>query len=178
MAPKHILIISEASDFHSNAVAWALRKKGHNCESLFTRDFPILLGLSVNVGPDDSTGRFLLRGPGVVERAGARRSTRSGSGVRERPCIRETVRWWGASARSSWRAWHFPRPSADIFWVNPLESDVVAQKACQFRSAARAGLKIPETLISNDPAKIRAFPPARRGGRPQVAAAGLLARPR
>ena len=47
---------------------------------------------------------------------------------------------------------------AGTFWVNPPASDVAAQqKACQLRSAARAGLKIPETLISNDPAEIRAF---------------------
>src|SRR5436305_1101219 len=67
MAPKRILIISEASDLHSNAVAWALRKKGHDCESLFTPDFPTLLGLSTRVGPGDPAGRFILRGPDVVE---------------------------------------------------------------------------------------------------------------
>jgi hypothetical protein len=47
---------------------------------------------------------------------------------------------------------------AGTFWVNPPASDVVAQqKASQLRLAARAGLKIPPTLISNDPVEIRAF---------------------
>ena len=67
MVPKRILIVSEASDLHSDAVAWALRKKGHDCELLLTPDFPTLLGLSLRVGPDDLAGQFVLRGPGVVQ---------------------------------------------------------------------------------------------------------------
>lgn len=35
MNPKRILIVSEAGDLHSDAVAWALRKKGHDCEGRF-----------------------------------------------------------------------------------------------------------------------------------------------
>ena len=66
MNPKRILIVSEAGDLHSDAVAWALRKKGHDCECLLTPDFPTLLSLSVHLAADDRTGRFLMRGPDVT----------------------------------------------------------------------------------------------------------------
>src|SRR5262245_14078100 len=65
MTPRRILIVSEASDLHADAVAWALRRKGHSCECLFTPDFPTLLGLSMRVDPGDRMGRFSARGPGI-----------------------------------------------------------------------------------------------------------------
>lgn len=47
---------------------------------------------------------------------------------------------------------------ADAFWVNPMGSASRADiKLEQLRSAVRAGFKIPRTLLSNDPARIRAF---------------------
>ena len=164
MAPKRILIISEASDLHSNAVAWALRKKGHDCESLFTPDFPTLLGLSTRVGPGDPAGRFILRGPDVVQED---RSAPFDTVWLRRPggpVLPEDMhagdRQVAARQCEIFLAGVAPflDQGAGTFWVNPPASDVAAQsKACQLRSAARAGLEIPETLISNDPAEIRAF---------------------
>jgi hypothetical protein len=164
MTPKRILIVSEASDLHSNAVAWALRKKGHDCESLLTPDFPTLLGLSMRVGPDDPAGRFLLRGPDVVrEDRSAPFDTiwlrRPGAAVLPAD-MHPGDRQVAARQCEIFLAGVAPflEQNAGTFWVNRPESDVAAQqKACQLRSAARCGLEIPETLISNDPAEIRAF---------------------
>ncbi len=164
MSRKRILIVSEASDLHSDAVAWALRKKGHDCELLLTPDFPTLLGLSLRIGPDDLTGRFVLRGPGVVnEDRSAPFDTvwlrRPGGAVLPED-MHPGDRQVAARQCEIFLAGVAPflDRGAGTFWVNPPASDVAAQqKGCQLRSAARAGLKIPETLISNDPAEIRAF---------------------
>jgi len=49
-------------------------------------------------------------------------------------------------------------------WVNPVEAGRVAQlKPAQLRAAARAGLRIPSTLCSNDPDEIRRFAERHRG---------------
>lgn len=59
--------------------------------------------------------------------------------------------------------YHLVAPEA--FWINPLagrqRSDV---KAVQLREAARAGLAIPPTLMSNDPERIRRFLAGTPGG--------------
>src|SRR3954463_319840 len=164
MVPKRILIISEASDLHSDAVAWALRKKGHDCELLLTPDFPTLLGLSLRVGPDDLAGQFVLRGPGVVqEDRSAPFDTvwlrRQGVAVLPED-MHPGDRQVAARQCEIFLAGVAPflEQGAGTLRGTPPASDVAAQqKACQLRSAARAGLEIPETLISNDPAEIRAF---------------------
>src|SRR2546421_8532860 len=40
MSPKHILIISDPQDLHARAVGYAIRMKGHECEELYSHDFP------------------------------------------------------------------------------------------------------------------------------------------
>lgn len=53
----------------------------------------------------------------------------------------------------------------EAFWVNPLSSRGRADlKGVQLREAARAGLEVPPTLMSNDPARIREFLEAHAGG--------------
>jgi glutathione synthase/RimK-type ligase-like ATP-grasp enzyme len=53
-------------------------------------------------------------------------------------------------------AFHLAAPEA--FWVNPLATRARSElKAVQLREAARAGLAVPPTLMSNDPARIRRF---------------------
>jgi hypothetical protein len=167
MPGKRILIISEASDLHTEAVAWALREKGHDCECLFTPDFPTLLGLSTRVDPDGAdhpAGRFILRGPGIVrEDRSAPFDTvwlrRPGAPVLpgdmhpgdRQVALRQCDMFLAGVAP-------FLDQGPGTFWVNPPASDVTAQqKACQLRAAARSGLTIPPTLISNDPVEIRSF---------------------
>ena len=164
MTRKRILIISEASDMHSDGVAWALRKKGHDCEILITPDFPTLLGMSMRLDPGDPKGRLLARGPGLTttdwsEPFDAVWTRRPGTAVLPEdmhPGDQEVAsRQCGIFLEG---VAPFLDHGAHTFWVNPPVSDVVAQqKASQLRSAVRCGLKIPETLISNDPAEIRAF---------------------
>jgi hypothetical protein len=164
MAPKRILIISEASDLHSDAVAWALRKKGHDCELLLTPDFPTLLSLSMRVAPDDRTGLLLMRGPGVIQNDRSEPFDtiwfrRPGLPVLPEdmhPGDRQVALRQCEAFQAGLLA--FLDRGPETFWVNPLASDATAlHKPYQLRSAVRCGLKVPETLISNDPDEIRAF---------------------
>lgn len=164
MTPKRILIVTEPSDLHSDAIAWALKKKGHDCECLFTPDFPTLLGLTQRVGPGNAAGSFFLRGPGVVrenrsepfDTVWMRRAAAPVLPEDMHPGDREIAArqcdlFLGGVAPFLDRG---PR----TFWVNHPASEVTAQqKGCQLQTASRMGLTIPETLISNDPGEIRAF---------------------
>ncbi|MEJ7810620.1 MAG: hypothetical protein WKG32_09460, partial [Gemmatimonadaceae bacterium] len=50
--------------------------------------------------------------------------------------------------------WH----ALDARWVNdPAWNDVAAKKTHQLRAAAEVGLRVPETLVTNDPGDARAF---------------------
>ena len=49
-------------------------------------------------------------------------------------------------------------PAMDCFWMNPPHADErAAKKAYQHRLAVRAGLRIPDTLVTNGPEEARAF---------------------
>jgi len=176
MTGKRILIVSEASDLHSDAVAWALRRKGHSCECLFTPDFPTLLSLSMRVDPADPAdpgnpgnclGRFLARGLGIeIEDSDAPFDTvwlrRPGGPVlpeEMHPGDRQVATRQCEIYLAGLAAFLDRGPDRSrTFWVNPAERDATAQhKPHQLRCAVRAGLAIPPTLFSNDPAEIRAF---------------------
>ena len=50
--------------------------------------------------------------------------------------------------------WHL----LDVFWINhPTRNEVAARKAYQLDVAGRVGLRIPRTLITNDPQRAREF---------------------
>lgn len=164
MARKRILIASDITDIHAAAVAYALRRKGHDCEMLYTPDFPTLLTLSLHVDPQDRANAVLLRGPDVLQED---RGDGFDAVWRRRPAgvvlpddmhpgDREVAERQGEAMLAGFFAFLERRP--DTFWVNSLASDATAQqKPFQLRSAVRAGLQVPETLFSNDPARIREF---------------------
>lgn len=164
MERKRILIASDATDPHSAAVAYALRKKGHDCEVLYTPDFPTLLSLSLGVDPEDRANQILTRGPDLL------RADQSGgfdTVWRRRPAgvvlpddmhpgDREVAERQGEAMLAGLFA--FLQRDPRTFWVNSLASDGTAlHKPFQLRAAAASGLLIPETLFSNDPEQIRAF---------------------
>jgi hypothetical protein len=118
----------------------------------------------MRLDPDDRSGRLLMRGPGVVEEdASAPFDTiwlrRPGGPVLPEdmhPGDRQVAVWQSENFLVG--VFAFLDRGAGSFWVNPLATDPTAQhKPHQLRSAVRAGLIIPPTLISNDPDEIRAF---------------------
>lgn len=163
--PKRVLIVADAADMHAAAVAYALRRKGHCCERLVTPDFPTLLSLSLDIDPTDHAGRVVMHGPGLprFEQSapfdavwlrrlrGAVLPEAMHAGDKE-IASRQCECFLAGLMASLQREGPVP------FWVNSLASEATApQKPYQLRKAVRAGLEIPETLISNDPAEIRPF---------------------
>ena len=62
-----------------------------------------------------------------------------------------TLNEWHEATNGLWQV-------LDAKWMNPPALDEVAgRKALQLREAARAGLKVPRTLITSDPDNARAF---------------------
>lgn len=164
MPRKRVLIVSSADDLHANALAYALKRKGHGCECLFTPDFPTLLAMSMRQDPEDRASRLLMRGHGITEDDQSepfdtiwlRRQKGAFLPEDMHPGDKEIASYQCESFLASVLAFLDRGPGT--FWVNPMSSDPWArQKPYQLRSAVRAGLTIPDTLVSNDPAEIRAF---------------------
>ena len=164
MTRKRVLIVSSADDMHATALAYALRRKGHACECLFTPDFPTLLAMSMRQDPEDRARRLLLRGPGVTEDDQSKPfdtiwlRRQKGAFLPEdmHPGDKEIASRQCESFLACVLAFLDRGPGT--FWVNPMSTDPWArQKPYQLRCAIRAGLPVPDTLVSNDPAEIRAF---------------------
>jgi hypothetical protein len=113
--------------------------------------------------PGDEAGKFLMRGLGVTEEQVASYDTiwfrRPGGPVLPEdmhPGDKQVAAWQCENFLEA--AFAFLADGGGSFWVNPLHTEPTAQhKSYQLRSAVRAGLTIPPTLISNDPDEIRAF---------------------
>jgi len=153
-----LLIATFPDDVHALEVALVLRERGHEVVTWSGGDFPTLQSASVEFEGRDT--RWIASGP-ELELAG--------DGFH--------VVWYRRSVAPTLPEWMHPgdRPMAqrecedfvaglwrlvapDAFWVNPLEGRARADlKLVQLREAQRAGLTVPRTLASNDPARIRAF---------------------
>lgn len=153
-----LLIATFPDDVHALEVALVLRERGHEVVLWSGGDFPTLQSASVEFEGHDS--RWSASGP-ELELAG--------DGF--------DVVWYRRAVAPALPEWMHPgdRPMAQrecedfvaglwrlvapgAFWVNPLEGRARADlKLVQLREAQRAGLTVPRTLASNDPARIRAF---------------------
>ncbi|WP_363800009.1 MvdC/MvdD family ATP grasp protein [Lysobacter firmicutimachus] len=70
-----------------------------------------------------------------------------------------TANEWNEALNGLWRL------LGDARWMNdPGRDDAASRKAAQLRIAAELGLKVPRTLISSDPQRVRAFVEARGPG--------------
>ncbi|MES1211252.1 MAG: hypothetical protein ABUL63_02845, partial [Acidobacteriota bacterium] len=162
---KKILILTEPVDRHAHAVAAALRLKGAEPVLWQTPDFPSRSGESILFEAD--RGRITVRGPetdfGGDEWASVwhRRPSFCLAGSPLHPADREFADLECNVFRRSLLGVLAP----DAFWVNPADAMTRAgRKPVQHRAALAAGLRMPDTLYSNDPAEIRAFL-RRHGGR-------------
>lgn len=157
MNPSRILIPTYPGDIHAVEVALALADLGHKAHLWYGSDFPTQQTASIDIrgtevgwevtGPElDACGPFDVMW--------MRRPTP--------PVFPETLHPSDLPvAKREWQdflggLYHLAAP--DAFWVNPLASRFRADlKPVQLREAARAGLTVPPTRMSNDPAKIRSF---------------------
>lgn len=162
--PK-VLILTSPAEVHSFAVQEGLKKKGVEAYLWHTPDFPTLQAGSLWFGSERSGWEVV--GPGLEIRDAAitsfwvRRPTGPVLPDQLDPADREfALRESTLFARSLQRA-----VGSQAFWVNPPEGQRRANlKTQQLRAASEAGFKIPSTLCSNDPARIREFLRLNKGG--------------
>ncbi len=153
-----ILIPTFPDDVHAVEVALALRDLGHEPTLWFGSDFPTRQHASLRIGDEGLSWQVV--GPELALTGGPfdvvwfRRPTLPHLPDHlhpgDRPVASRECRQFVTAL------WHSIAP--DAFWVNPLASRPQADlKPVQLREAVRAGLAVPPTLISNDPARIREF---------------------
>jgi MvdC family ATP-grasp ribosomal peptide maturase len=153
-----VLLLTHSADYYTiELVAEALARMGARPFRLNTDCFPGSVKLSARMGND--------RAAYLIEDGGAQVSTeeiravwarklwtpRMDANLDERfreMCVRESV----AALEGFLDALH------DARWVNDIQRERAAEnKQRQLRIAARAGLRIPRTLVTNDPAAARQF---------------------
>lgn len=153
-----ILIVSHPRDDHARAVCDVLDAMGAEVELFDLADYPRRASLAFDYAPG-APPRFVLR------RAGrAADLTRCGAAWWRRPQpfeLGDDVTEPGERAfayaechEAVTGLWH----ALGAAWVNdPGRDEVASKKSFQLRVAAEAGLRVPSTLISNDPDAARAF---------------------
>lgn len=153
-----ILILTHPGDFHSFAVAEALQRKGGEVSLLHSTDFPTLdrgsIWLDSQARLWDISGLDLYLKGQKPTAVWLRRAAPPVLPADLDPADRQF-------ARQECRAFLnclVDEVGSDAFWVNSIFGANRANlKTRQLKAAQRAGLKIPSTLCSNDPAAIRRF---------------------
>jgi len=156
-----ILVPTFLHDLHATAVAEAVERKGHQAVLWHGADLPTRQTASISVGADGAVG-WQARGPGLElddRRFDVVWTRRLAPPVLpEGLPIPESDRY---IARRECQAFHHALwclVAPDALWINPLGSYQRANcKPLQLEIAARLGLRVPPTLCSNDPGRIRAF---------------------
>lgn len=155
-----ILIVSQAEDRHARAVMAALARFARtDVRLLDLRDFPARLSLTMSLCRDRRSD-FGLSFPDGRQLSMARV---------------QSVWWWrprgfalpghGMSAEArqvaiteAASAFQGMWQASEALWVNDAVRDAAARhKPWQLELARQIGLSIPETLITNDPLRVRAF---------------------
>jgi MvdC family ATP-grasp ribosomal peptide maturase len=153
-----ILLLTHSADFYTiDLVAEALARRGARPFRLNTDCFPASVKLSARAGDDCATHLVTDAGARIsaaeIRAVWARKlwTPRMDADLDERfreMCVRESV----AALEGFLDAFH------DARWVNDIQRERAAEnKQRQLRIAARAGLRIPRTLVTNDPAAARQF---------------------
>src|SRR6185503_10448995 len=158
-APRDaVLLLTHSGDFYTvDLVAHALEDMGVRPIRFNTDLFPSLVKLSARAGDERTAHLFLETGEQIsaeeVRAVWARKlwSPRMANDLDERyrsMCISESV----AALDGFLDALH------SACWVNDLNRERDAEnKQRQLRLAARAGLRVPRTLVTNDPVAARQF---------------------
>jgi len=162
-----ILILALEDDLHATAIQWGLVKAGHRVHRMSEVDFPKRrqMSLKFSGSRQDMSYTYLNESVDfssfdVVWRR------------RAEPCQIDEVNihiddqdFVRAEARAATIGWREISGLSDAVWVNPAASAERAKnKPFQLRVAQQCGLKIPETLISNNPDDIRHFVKGQKGG--------------
>ena len=152
-----ILVISHDDDDHARGVIAVLRDLGADARLFDVASFPQQASLALRYGDlegcdltlEDAQGRLDLR---AVDTVWWRRPQPLELDPRVPPAeVQFTYTECAEAITGLWT-------TLEAFWVNdPGRDRAAAHKAHQLRVADDAGLRIPRTLITNDPHRARAF---------------------
>ncbi|GIX17786.1 MAG: hypothetical protein KatS3mg119_1972 [Rhodothalassiaceae bacterium] len=179
-----VVIATIAEDVHARAVRRGLERLGHEVVLLYTSAYPAHLRQTITLGPDGDSSWHMRLEPGEETAEEAQRDDDEARALKEyaheagaaelgdadvvwarrirmpqppavvdqrdRAFVARELRFFHNAL------WHAAAPGA--FWVNPFAAARRADsKILQLQVARAAGLTIPETIVTNDPAQIRAF---------------------
>lgn len=150
-----IVIVSFPGNRHVEAVVEHLRRPSVVFD---VSDFPARSAMEVRLGDavPDLVALHTAAGPVRADRVGAVWYRRERPMELDPALTDPTARLfaWSESHEALTGFWR----STECFWMNPPEADEVAQrKIRQLQLAREVGLRIPATLITNDPARARGF---------------------
>jgi glutathione synthase/RimK-type ligase-like ATP-grasp enzyme len=157
-----ILIVSNLEDLHARHVRTHLEALGHDVAIV---DFGALGGTSAlehHVGAQNAI-RFSANDGGEIE------AGRVHAVWLRRPARPEVSRTLASAADRDFaqREWTHALDGAllamDAEFVNPLAAQRACVKPLQLRRAHRLGFRVPDTLVTNDPAVARGFVSKHRG---------------
>ncbi len=158
---KRILVLTYLGDVHAMAIGLALQRKGHEAILWFGSDFPTRQQASVSISPGDGLS-WEVSGP-ELELADTRfdvvwKRRPTVSVLPEEVPLTSGDRYIAKRACDAFIRGLWQLIGTGAFWVNPRNSRSRSTvKPLQLIEAARAGLKVPPTLCSNDPDRIRDF---------------------
>lgn len=153
-----VLLLTHSGDFYTvDLVSQALARRGVRPVRFNTDLFPSSIKITARAGDERDTQLFTETGVQIsaaeVKAVWARKvwAPRMADDLDERyrsMCVAESA----AALEGFLDALH------DVLWVNNIERQRAAEnKQRQLRLATRAGLKVPRTLVTNDPAAARQF---------------------
>lgn len=149
-----LLVVTNRDDLTADYVIIELKRKGIDFFRLNVEEFPARLSLSLN--PTDASGSQIRAGP-LTLRFDQIRSVwyRRTAVPRLRPMEKKDREFVRTEAREAldW-TWKI----LDAFWVShPARIQGAEGKAHQLAFASESGIRVPRTLITNDPAAAQKF---------------------
>jgi len=152
-----VLIITQELDLHADHLVQALGKRGVGVLRFHTKDFPLQATINMKVGRSGAPSIRIACGSGTIE------ADRVRSVWFRRPDLCEldpalTGDERAFAAKECEQTIHGLYRMVEGLWVNRPDNVLAARsKLVQLRKAAELGLRVPDTLITNDPAEFVGF---------------------
>lgn len=161
-----ILILTVLGDMHAAAVAWGLRVLGHTPVTWFWTEFLSSDGCSLYLSDSGQIAHSLSTGTShalvppfdsIWYRRGGVVSPRSSSHPADIPFITREAEAYLQNALAF-------VGDDETLWINhPAASRHASNKLVQLIAAREVGFQVPETLMTNDPSRVRALYEKNRG---------------
>jgi glutathione synthase/RimK-type ligase-like ATP-grasp enzyme len=150
-----ILIVSESGDVHANIVQHTLREHGIATTRLAADRLPQEQTLSYLFNSSDETAQINASPASDIQTVWLRRRGQPGNFEADRDAIDDRIS--RQEVGEFWKFCQFALPPSARH-INPILSKLQAQsKIFQLRTAQGVGLRIPRTIISNDPGEVLEF---------------------